>query len=510
VIPFSGVIPGQTTNSTENFRFRLFPANVGGTFCFEETQVGVPVFTDGFDGYFSVFLGDGMVGGIPPSPCFTDNTSLWIAFAMDGTPDTEIGARSSIPSSGYAHFALGVTDNAVTTAKIQDMAVTSTKIEDSAITSAKIAVSSVDSSKIVDGSVGASQVDPTQVQRRVIGSCDVGNAIRVINDAGTVTCEPTGGGGGIGGSGTVNSISKFTAPTTIGNSTIFETGGRVGIGTTTPVAKLEAVGDSSTTSIGVQGSSPNNIGVVGRSTSGFGVFGASDGTGVVGGSNNGVGVEGGTGNPSKPGVFARSAGGGLPANLGLLVHGRAEILGRAQIFARADIGGDVTISGRTDIGGNLGLHGVLIVSNAITLPNIANADGRGLANAWVTYSSRRWKTNIQPIEEALAKVERLRGVSFDWKENGGHDIGLIAEEVGEVVPEVVAYEENGKDARSLDYARLTAVLIEAVKEQQRVIEGLKKKTSEIDELKAEVKGLKAKLSDGQLVSVSVSGVHDEP
>ena len=79
------------------------------------------------------------------------------------------------------------------------------------------------------------------------------------------------------------------------------------------------------------------------------------------------------------------------------------------------------------------------------------------------------------------KVERLRGVSFDWKQKGGgHDIGLIAEEVGEVIPEVVSYAENGKDAIGLGYARLTAVLIEAVKEQQ----------SQIRELQAEIQGLK--------------------
>jgi hypothetical protein len=44
---------------------------------------------------------------------------------------------------------------------------------------------------------------------------------------------------------------------------------------------------------------------------------------------------------------------------------------------------------------------------------------------------------------------------------------VIAEEAGEVVPEIVSYEDNGKDARGVDYSRLTALLIEAVKEQQR-------------------------------------------
>ncbi|UCE07403.1 MAG: tail fiber domain-containing protein [bacterium] len=93
-----------------------------------------------------------------------------------------------------------------------------------------------------------------------------------------------------------------------------------------------------------------------------------------------------------------------------------------------------------------------------------------IADAWTTYSSKRWKTNIKQIDGALDKVNRLRGVCYDWKADGKHDIGLIAEEVGEVIPEVVAYEQNGKDAKSIDYTRLVAVLIEAIKEQQKQIE----------------------------------------
>ena len=66
-------------------------------------------------------------------------------------------------------------------------------------------------------------------------------------------------------------------------------------------------------------------------------------------------------------------------------------------------------------------------------------------------------------------MERLRGVSYDLKDSGKHEIGVIAEEVGQVVPEVVSYEKNGKDARGVDYSRLTALLIEAVKQQQKQI-----------------------------------------
>ena len=50
---------------------------------------------------------------------------------------------------------------------------------------------------------------------------------------------------------------------------------------------------------------------------------------------------------------------------------------------------------------------------------------------------------------------------------------MIAEEVGAVVPEVVSYEKNGKDASGVDYGRLTALLIEAVKQQQREIFALR-------------------------------------
>jgi hypothetical protein len=110
-------------------------------------------------------------------------------------------------------------------------------------------------------------------------------------------------------------------------------------------------------------------------------------------------------------------------------------------------------------------------TNIITVVQGSSTDP--VADAWTTYSSRRWKTNIRPIEGALEKVLRLRGVYYDWKENGKHDIGLIAEEVGKVIPEIVAYEENGIDAQSVDYARLVALLIEGMKEQQKEIDALK-------------------------------------
>ena len=129
--------------------------------------------------------------------------------------------------------------------------------------------------------------------------------------------------------------------------------------------------------------------------------------------------------------------------------------------------------------GNLGF-GTSNAPNILTV--MQRAPTQPIADAWTTYSSRRWKKNIQTLDGALEKVMRLRGVSYDWKADDKHDIGLIAEEVGEVIPEVVIYEANGVDAKSVDYARLVSVLIEAVKEQQKTIDELK---SEVGELKAQ-------------------------
>ena len=130
---------------------------------------------------------------------------------------------------------------------------------------------------------------------------------------------------------------------------------------------------------------------------------------------------------------------------------------------------------------------------------IGQGQGGAVADDWSTYSSRRFKTNIQTLPDALDKVERLRGVSYTLKANGKHEIGVIAEEVGAVVPEVVTWEANGKDARSVDYTRLTALLIEATKQQQAEIasalKAIKAQQTTISKQAASIAILKAQVGD---------------
>jgi type VI protein secretion system component Hcp len=100
-------------------------------------------------------------------------------------------------------------------------------------------------------------------------------------------------------------------------------------------------------------------------------------------------------------------------------------------------------------------------------------------------SDARYKKNVENIESALDMVSRLRGVRFDWRTDEFEDkhfsekrqVGLIAQEVEKVIPELV--NQNSEGFYSLDYARLTPILIEAVKEQQKTISGLQEKVEEL-------------------------------
>jgi hypothetical protein len=104
-------------------------------------------------------------------------------------------------------------------------------------------------------------------------------------------------------------------------------------------------------------------------------------------------------------------------------------------------------------------------------------------------SDRRFKSNIQLIPNALEKVTKLNGVTWTWNEDVNEvtkttpNTGLIAQEVQEVLPEVVMEREDGH--LGLDYSKMMGLLVEAIKEQQTQIHSL---TLEIEKLK-ELKGL---------------------
>jgi len=111
----------------------------------------------------------------------------------------------------------------------------------------------------------------------------------------------------------------------------------------------------------------------------------------------------------------------------------------------------------------------------------------GGKDSWNSLSDYRFKRDIQTIAGALDKVKKLRGVTFQWKDEASGaqpHIGFIAQEMAEVVPEVVNTQGG---VYSVQYAPVTAVLVEAIKEQQKMIEQLQE---EIRWLKDEINNLK--------------------
>ncbi|MBS0191809.1 MAG: tail fiber domain-containing protein [Phycisphaerales bacterium] len=129
------------------------------------------------------------------------------------------------------------------------------------------------------------------------------------------------------------------------------------------------------------------------------------------------------------------------------------------------------------------------------------ANGNIFATGTITPSSRKLKENIAPIADALEKLLRIQGVRYDWippesAKRGGklHDIGFIAENVDEQFPEMVARDESGA-VIGMDYARMSAVTVEAIKQLRANFEvELTKRDRENAELRARLEKLEKLLA----------------
>lgn len=133
--------------------------------------------------------------------------------------------------------------------------------------------------------------------------------------------------------------------------------------------------------------------------------------------------------------------------------------------------------------GNVGIG-----NNAPTTKLYVNGDIT--ANSIAGTSDLRFKTNVRPISSPLEKVKSLRGVYFNWDQKSfpnkdfsdKTELGFIAQEVEKVLPEVVSKDKTPEEYRSVKYDKVVALLVEAIKEQQK----------QIDSLKSQVKKLKRK------------------
>ena len=148
---------------------------------------------------------------------------------------------------------------------------------------------------------------------------------------------------------------------------------------------------------------------------------------------------------------------------------------------------DGVISGSLQILGNSTIHSGSIGNyqfNSIgvgTEASIVAGEIRATGDIVAFYSSdERLKENIQPIENALTKVEAISGNTYDWKKgfetihsNKGRDVGVIAQELEKILPEVVTERETGYKA--VNYEKIVPLLIEAIKELSAKIKELENK-----------------------------------
>lgn len=127
-----------------------------------------------------------------------------------------------------------------------------------------------------------------------------------------------------------------------------------------------------------------------------------------------------------------------------------------------------------DNGTNIGIGGVPVPNAKVTVYGTINA-----------LSDARTKRNIAPIANALQIVNQLNGYYYNWNTSDEKQVGLIAQEVENVLPELVSHSESG--TKFLNYDGLTPVLVEAIKEQQQL---LKLQAAQIKELQKEIEKLK--------------------
>jgi len=257
-----------------------------------------------------------------------------------------------------------------------------------------------------------------------------------------------------------------------------------------------ASGNTTGRSYGVLGRSSNasgsNYGVCGEATgntdptrSTHGVFGSSSSdkgsnagvTGQASGNTTGIsqGVVGRSFSDSgiNYGVRGEAYAPSIGTNYG--VYGRATNDGTGGAWA-GYFSGDVYASGNFYAWGNVGI-GTTSPSRKLFVNGQA-----GGTSAWFNDSDARLKKDVVTIDGALEKVGKLRGVQFQWKDTQHHaegkQIGFIAQETVGVVPEVVDIQDGNY---AMQYAPLTALLVEAVKDLKKENDLLKQRLAALEE-----------------------------
>jgi hypothetical protein len=229
--------------------------------------------------------------------------------------------------------------------------------------------------------------------------------------------------------------------------------GKVGIGTTTPDARLSLGSGNGNKSLFIYEDGMDAFGL-GGANSEFRIFGAASGTNHL--------------------------------SFGKYVKSSNTFTEQMRISNAGNVGiGTTSPNEKLEVNGNIRLTG--LNGGGTTTASIDNA-----GNIIRTASDERLKTQIAPLEGSLERILKVQGVSYYWKNQesfgSAKDIGFIAQDLEKVVPEVVKQSPDSEHRRSVSYANMVAILVEAIKEMYQDVMG---HSREIASLKAEVESFKA-------------------
>jgi hypothetical protein len=270
----------------------------------------------------------------------------------------------------------------------------------------------------------------------IVTSLTAGSGISINQSTGNVTITATGGGGGGGGE------ESYWSKTSAGIHTL----SNVGVGTTNPTSALTVQGDAN-----ISGVTTSSGGFVGNLT------GDVTGSATTSTNSNNTNITNDISSSSThyP-TFVSNVSGFRPQKVTssrLTFVPSTGTLGITSINCSGTIIVGTLIATTVDYNGNVFITGDLDVLGDISSSSDINL-----------------KENVKTVENALETVSSLRGVSFDWKENGRSSYGIIAQELEEVLPELVKTGE----VKSVNYNGLIGVLIESIKELKAEVEELKK------------------------------------
>ena len=266
----------------------------------------------------------------------------------------------------------------------------------------------------------------------------------------------------------LGSDTSLTGGTTTGERMRIDENGRVGIGTSSPTYQFEvSSGTEVTDEIAAWIKNDNNKGVYIIPTAGGAGynFNTISGDTVITTTQGEHLVVG-----AKDGAAFRFSGGSSSVNSGNTIT-TGNRVGIGTVFydgvTQPSEALDVNGNGRfRAVGAGTGVNSLYITSNG-TLSTVS--------------SDIRLKENIEPLTNSLEKLLQLSGVTYSWIGQEEKRIGFIAQEVEKVIPELVFTNNNNEEKyKGIHLDNITAVLVEAIKEQQKIIEELKVRISNLE------------------------------